>query len=148
MRTVSSSRSPKNVRAPGRSGGGGGESGGEDDGEGGSEGSGEAGDDGGDDVGDDGGGADGGECGGEGGDAWSVTAPLVALASTSTTAPAALAAALPHLLISAASKSGTTPPAHDVSGMTAVTTTEPGRSVRSTEDASTPRSAARLSLNA
>ena len=77
-----------------------------------------------------------------------MTAPLVALASTSTSAPAALAAALPILLISAASKSGIPPPAHDVSGMAAMTTTEPGRSVRSTEDASTPRSAASLSLNA
>ena len=46
MRTVSSSRSPKNVRAPGRSGGGGGEGGG-----GGGE-----------------GGGDGGEGGGNGGE--------------------------------------------------------------------------------
>ena len=76
-----------------------------------------------------------------------MTAPMVTSAFTSTLAPAALAAALPMREIAVGEKFGR-PPTQEVSGMAAKTTTEPGRSVRITVDASTPRSRARLSLKA
>mmetsp|Transcript_20053 Transcript_20053/g.47336 ORF Transcript_20053/g.47336 Transcript_20053/m.47336 type:complete len:233 (-) Transcript_20053:61-759(-) len=93
------------------------------------------------------GGGEGGEGGGEGGGASSVIAPMVTSAFTSTSAPAALAAALPMREISAGVIFGK-PPTREVARMAAKTTTEPGRSVRITVDASTPRLEARLSLKA